>query len=135
MNSLLETIAENFEELEDFLKFRWVSGLEFPLPIKSGIIGDTEHYKVVRINSETHGEIIYWSNGNKYRESYLRGHEPDEIPLCIQKFWYENGRMRLREHFKNGKLDGWVTVWADDGQKIQEVAYTAGILVYDKHLR
>jgi hypothetical protein len=38
--SFLETIVTNFEELEDFLKLRWVSGVEFQLPIRCGTLID-----------------------------------------------------------------------------------------------
>ena len=83
-------------------------------------------------NEKVHVEVIYWNNGNKYRETYV---EENGIPIGVSRYWHKNGKMRLQEYFQNGELHGEVLIWTEDGTKVEEVRYLRGIIVFHKDFR
>ena len=47
--------------------------------------------------------------------------------------WYENGQMKQEGTFRDGKRDGLVTQWYENGKKQLEVTFKDGELISEKH--
>lgn len=46
----------------------------------------------------------------------------------ISREWFPNGKIKMEEHFFNNSYHGVVTIWDEDGFKIEENVYELGIL-------
>ena len=56
-----------------------------------------------------------------YSSSFVFGEEPE-----VKTELWENGKKRLEEHYKDGKLDGLSTYFYENGVKKFEVYYKHG---------
>ena len=56
-----------------------------------------------------------------YSSSFVFSEEPE-----VKKELWENGKKRLKEHYKDGKLDGLSTYFYENGVKMFEVYYKHG---------
>ena len=56
-----------------------------------------------------------------YSSSFVFGEEPE-----VKKELWENGKKRLEEHYRDGKLDGLSTYFYENGVKMFEVYYKHG---------
>ena len=45
---------------------------------------------------------------------------------------YDNGQLKTRENYKNGKLDGLSEAWLENGQLELRASYKDGVVCYDK---
>ena len=64
----------------------------------------------------------YWDNGKlKWEEHYKDGKKDG-----VATFWYKNGQVETESHYKDGKEDGLWTEWSEIGDRIDERHFVDG---------
>ncbi len=86
---------------------------------KSGVGFEyTEDGTVISITRYRNGEIIVKENVNRYNE---KGNKDG-----IWKDFYSNGNVREEKTYLNGKLNGYVKRYNDDGRLVSSIKYSGG---------